>query len=128
MCIVWQFGSRRQQYLLNTQLDDDGWLQDDPGSDNQGDRRWRRRCCVLLPAVLVAAALAAAFELRLLHTKQVGPGMTVLCLQVLHQADAAGASGHTYCMSCVPARCLVHTSVRTGTTLRGSAATHCSWV
>ena len=79
MCIVWQFDSRRQQYLLDMQLDDDGWLQDEPGSDNKGDRRWRRRCCVLLPAVLVAAALAAAFELRLLHTKQVDlfPALTV---------------------------------------------------
>ena len=67
------------------QLDDDGWLQEEPASDKERDRRWWRRCCVMLPAVLVAAALAAAFELRLLHTKQVGPcGPVPVCLQLLH--------------------------------------------
>ena len=62
--------------MLQLQLEDEMWLPDEPADGGAHERRWRRRCCALLPAVLTAAALAAAFELRLLHGKQVGSCMS----------------------------------------------------
>lgn len=51
-------------------MDDEGWLQDDSDKVDGCAARWRRRCSVLMPLLFAAAALAAAFGLRLVSPKQ----------------------------------------------------------
>ena len=123
-CVACQTGSMTPCDVLTLQLDDDSWIQDEPANGGgERDRRWRRRCCVMLPAVLVAAALAAAFELRLLHTKQVSPCVRVyVCLQLaaLLQMQPVRQGMLTACHSLQPH--VLCTYLLTG----GHLAWHCS--